>query len=271
MPAGIETYQWQPSSDGEAPAVRQALEGASLLVNLAGASLGSGRLTPKRKRWILESRLDATSTLVRAFAQCDNPPPVWIQASAIGYYGTRGDEILTEQSAKGTPWFLADVCQQWEDAANIVKAQHGPLVRLIIARIGLVLAKDAPAWRAMLLPIKLGVGGPLGSGDQWYAWIDADDLARGFLFLAAQPDNEGVYNFTAPDPVRQSELARRAAGVVRRPSLLRTPRFVLRALLGEAADSLLLASAKAVPARLLNAGFTFERRTIEQEIDHLLK
>lgn len=267
--AGTAPFIWSPTDGAVQASTVQALEGADVVVNLAGASL-AGRLTKARKQRILQSRLDATHALVQAHRQCHNPPAVWVQASAIGYYGDCGEQSVTEQHPAASNWFLADVCQQWERAAMHVLDDPRMKVRLIIGRIGLVLAKDAPAWRLMLLPIKLGVGGALSDGKQWYAWIDADDLANGLLFLANKADATGVYNLTAPEPVRQGDLARKVARRLRRPSVLPAPAFVLRAALGEAADALLLASCKALPTNLLSENFSYTYDTVEAELTHLL-
>lgn len=269
--ADARPFIWDPASGRVQDSTIQALDGSDIIVNLAGASLAEGRLTESRKQRILQSRLDATNALIAAHRQCQNPPSVWVQASAIGYYGDCGDESVTEQHPAAANWFLADVCQQWERAAARVLDTSQRPFRLIIARIGLVLADDAPAWRAMLLPIKLGVGGALGDGKQWYAWIDAGDLADALLYLATKPDASGVYNLTAPEPVRQADLARKAAQRLRRPSLLPAPAFMLRAVLGEAADALLLASCKALPNNLLAENFPYKYATVDEELTHLLR
>lgn len=261
--------RWDPSraAAGDAAAlapVTAALEGADLVVNLAGASLDGGRLSADHKRRVLESRLDATRALVRARARCAAPPPVWINASAVGYYGETGDAEVTEESPQGAG-FLAAVCQRWEEAAREAAG-----ARVVLARIGLVLADDAPAWRKLVQPIRWGVGGRLGSGEQWWAWIDADDLARGLLFLARTPEAEGAFNLTAPHPVRQADLTRQAARLLRRPAFLPAPAFALRAVLGEVADALLLPSCRALPRRLEGLGFTFQRAEIGLQLEALL-
>ena len=192
-------------------------------------------------------------------------PPVWLQGSATGYYGDAGERELTEAAPSAEDFFLAEVCQAWESAA---KDANG--ARLMISRIGLVLAKDAPAWQKMLLPIKLFVGGRFGDGEQWYPWVDADDFASAMLFLIEHEASGGVYNLTAPEPVRQIDLVERTARRLGRPAIFPTPAPLLRLAVGEVADALLLPSAKAVPAKLQEEGFIFAHPQIESELDKLL-
>ena len=268
LPAGVESAVWRsdPNDSQAQTELQKHIEGTDVLVNLAGSSVAQGRLTPKVKASILNSRLNATRALTQALEQCLHPPKVWLQASAIGYYGDTGDADITEESPMATDWFLADVCKEWEAAAKAVENK----TRLIIMRIGLVLAKDAPAWQKMILPVRMGAGGPLGSGRQYYAWIDADDLARAAIHLVNKPNAKGVYNFTAPEPVRQIELVKKAAKRLGRPAVLPAPSFALRMILGETADALLLASCKALPTRLLESGFQFKQPDIDSELKQLL-
>ncbi len=268
---GVEAHPWRPDAaasgdEAELSAVGAALEGADALVNLAGASLAAGRLSTPHKRRVMRSRLDATRALARAHARCAAPPPVWVNASAVGYYGDTGEAEVDEASPRG-PGFLAAVCERWEEAATAARGR----ARVVLARIGLVLADDAPAWRSLLRPIQWGLGGPLGSGRQWWAWIDADDLARALLFLARTPAAEGAFNLTAPHPVRQADLAWETALLAGRPALLRAPAFALRAAVGEVADALLLPSCRALPRRLQALGFEWERENIGQELVSLVR
>ena len=270
-PAGARAVAWNPQAlkagdVGGLEALANVLSGAHALVNLAGASIGSGRLNDEQKRKVLQSRVDSTKTLGAALERAAEPPPVWFQASAVGYYGDRGDEVLTEASSPQDGFFLSRVCQAWEDAAKSVVDK----TRLVTGRFGLVLAKDAAAWQQFLLPVKLFIGGPLGSGQQWYAWIDADDLAKGVLFLIEDDAARGVYNFTAPNPVRQAEFTERAAQRLSRPALVPAPAFALKLVLGDLAVALLLPSARALPVRLEAAGFSFEYATLDAELTKLL-
>ena len=264
------TYvEWNPRAHKENDAnglqvVRDSMEGAKAVINLAGASI-QGRFDETHKRRVLESRLDSTHTLTSALKQCQTPPQAWFQASAVGYYGDRGDEILTEDSTPQANNFLSDVAQQWEAAAMSVSEQ----TRMITGRFGLVLAKDASAWQLMLTPIKLFVGGPLGSGTQWYPWIHATDLANAVIYLI-EHSHKGVYNFSAPHPVTQLELVKQTAARLGRPAVLPVPAFALRLALGGLADNLVLPSARMLPKRLLKTGFVFEFPEFSQALDVLL-
>ena len=270
-PAGTRAVAWNPRAlrDGDNAALEalsEELENAYAVVNLAGASIGNGRLDAEHRARVLNSRVDSTETLVTAFEGTINRPEVWFQASATGYYGDRGNEVLTETSGPQDDFFLAEVVKRWEDATLPILDD----TRLLIGRLGLVLATDADAWQRMLLPIKMFVGGPLGSGQQWYSWIDADDLARGVLHLLEFGEARGVYNFTVPEPVRQADLASKAAAKLNRPDFVSTPAFALKLALGGVADALLLPSAKVMPERLLETGFEFEHGDIDSELDKLL-
>jgi uncharacterized protein (TIGR01777 family) len=254
--------QWNPEAD-EQRAVTRALDGAEVVVNLAGASLSEGRLDAAHRARVLNSRVIATQALVRAQKECAVPPPLWLQASAVGYYGDCGDSPVDEYAPMGA-MFLSDVCHQWEAAT------HGTRARVVVLRMGLVLADDAPAWQKMLAPIKWGVGGALGSGKQWYAWITADDLARACLFLAHHQSAEGVFNLATPHPIQQREMARMTAKSVKRVAIMPAPAFVLKAALGGVASELLLPSCRAVPARLQEMGFEWEHPTFEDALTTLL-
>lgn len=271
-PKGSEAIVWNPQAakqndEAELERLAAVLSGARAVVNLAGASIGEGRFNEAHKALVLSSRLESTETLSQAFLRAESKPNMWFQASAIGFYGDRGDELLTEASAAQEGFFLSDVSVAWEQAAAPI-AEH---TRLVIGRLGVVLAKDAPAWQKMLLPIKLFVGGPLGSGQQWYAWIDADDVAKIMCYLIADSSSEGVFNLVSPNPVRQLDLAKAAAKELGRPAFMPVPGFALKIILGEAANYLLLTSAKVLPERLSSQSFAFDYPTIEAEMKHLLK
>lgn len=272
-PAGPDARRWDPGraaagDEAAVAAVASALEGAAVVVNLAGASLAEGRLGRAHRARVLGSRLDATRALVRAFARCQAPPPVWLQASATGFYGDTGEADVTEEAPPGR-LFLSEVCARWEAAAAEALAAPAP-PRLVVLRIGLVLAADAPAWAKLVGPIRLGVGGPLGGGRQWWAWIDAEDLSRAALHLLARDDARGAFNLTAPEPVRQGDLVAQAALLLGRPAFLPAPAFALRLALGGVADELLLPSCRALPARLEALGFRFDRGRVDQVLVHLV-
>jgi uncharacterized protein (TIGR01777 family) len=274
---GVERVEWHPTEavddtdSGANDAVVEALEGSHLLVNLAGASIASGRLNADHRARMRSSRLGATGTLVRAYERASSPPVCWFQASAVGYYGDAGERTCEESDPPGD-LFLSQLCVEWEAAAAQINEGSDPdRYRLVVGRIGLVLAADAPAWQKMLKPIRFGLGGRLGSGTQWYPWIDADDLARAVLHLHQDPGAVGPFNLTAPQPVRQVELAKMTAERLGKKAFLPTPAFVLRLALGKAADELVLPSCKALPGRLLDTGFAFRRETFDEELDKLLE
>lgn len=271
-PPGVRALAWDPREaarghERSLEAITEAIDGADLVVNLAGSSLADGRLDARHKRAVLRSRLDATRALVLGSRRARQAPATWFQASAVGYYGDTGEAEVDEQQPAARNFFLAEVCEQWEAEARKVEAGG---TRLIIGRIGLVLAGDAPAWQKLLLPIRLGVGGPLGSGQQWWPWIDADDVAGAILHLADRPDAAGVYNLVAPQPVRQIDLVRQAAERLGRPAFLPAPAFALRLAVGEVADALLLPSCHALPARLASDGYKFISTDMSGMLDKLL-
>ncbi len=266
---GATWMSWNPeaASQGDAGALESltaAVSGAHAIVNLAGASVADGRLDAAHRRRVVESRVQSAKALLHAQRRAEHPAAVWFQASATGFYGDRGDAGLTEQSPAGSGP-LSDICRIWEAAPEDAGG-----ARLVVGRIGIVLAKDAPGWKKMVLPIQSFVGGPFGSGQQWYAWIDADDVAKAILFLIESEGSSGPYNLTAPEPVRQIALVRQTASRLSRPATVPAPAFALRLALGNLADALLLASAKVLPARLQDEGFSFERPTFGSELDKLL-
>ena len=267
--SGQTWVTWNPkaASQGDKAALEPltaAVSGARAIVNLAGSSITEGRLGKQQLQTIIESRLQSARALLNAQRRTQTPAEVWFQASATGYYGDRGDAELTERSPVGHGR-LSEVCQIWE-----ASPEDAGGARLVTGRFGVVLAKEAEAWQQLLLPVKLFVGGPLGSGRQWFPWIDADDLARAILFLIETGSAEGVYNFTAPEPVRQLKLTRRAAAQLSRPAFFPVPAFVLRLVLGGLADALILASAKVLPTKLVGQNFPFKRPTVAEELNKLL-
>ncbi|MDR9392454.1 MAG: TIGR01777 family oxidoreductase, partial [Trueperaceae bacterium] len=281
-PEGARAVAWTPTAarDGDEAhltALAQLLSGADVVVNLAGASIAGGRFDAAHKRRILDSRVDATTTLATAVLRAASPPRTLFQTSASGIHGDRGDEVLDETSPPHPDDVLADVGVAWEEAARPVEA----VTRLVIGRIGIVFAPEAKAWRQMLLPIRAFVGGPLGSGRQWWPWIHAEDLIRAILFLVGPPGGAaegdadlppaGVYALTAPEPARQIDVARAAATRLRRPAFVPAPAFALRLALGGVADHLLLSSTHLRPARLQAEGFAFHYPTIDDAADALLK
>jgi len=266
----VSVTTWDPSrqaraGDAALSSLVAFLEGGDLLVNLAGTSVADGRMRGRHRRQILESRVDATQTLVRAHGLCEAPPPVVISGSATGFYGDRGEEDLDESSPAGGG-FLAAVCRRWEEAAHGFEGR----ARLVRARLGVVFAEQAPAWKRLVLPLRLGVGGPLGSGRQWWSWIDGRDLARALLFAQACPELSGPVNFTAPEPVRQGDLTQQIATLLGRPALCSPPLTLLRLALGDVPDELLLPSVRALPRKLEAAGFRWDAPHVGRQLLTLL-
>ena len=255
--ARVATSQWKP--DGTAGSLAAALGPVQAIVNLAGESIAEGRWTEARKQQLIESRLLSTRTLVKTMEAMSAAPDVFVSASAVGYYGPRGEEIVTEETPPGSD-FLARLCVEWEAEAQKAAAR----TRVVSVRTGLVLAGDGGALGKMLLPFKLFVGGPMGSGKQFWPWIHRDDWVAMVKWLAASPAARGPFNATAPDPVTNAELSRALGRALHRPSLLPAPPFALRLALGEMADALLLSGQRAIPKRASEAGFTFRYAAIDE-------
>lgn len=247
----VPAVRWAP--DGTAGAWADAVDGAGAVVNLAGESIGGERWTDARRRAIRESRVMATRSLVEACRQARRPPGVFVSGSAQGYYGDRGSEVLTEASAPGGD-FLAGVCVEWEAEARRASA----VARLVLMRTALVLDRDEGALPRMVQPFRLFAGGPLGSGRQFVSWIHHEDWAGIAAMAIADGRVEGPVNAGSPNPVTNAEFARAIGKAIGRPSWIRTPAPALRALLGEMADGLLLASQRMVPERALALGYAFQ-------------
>jgi uncharacterized protein len=247
--------RWDPASGDIDLAGLQGIDG---VVHLAGAGVGDHRWTDDYRQAILQSRIDGTRTIVRAITQLDPPPSVLVSASAVGYYGDRGEELLTESSTSGEG-FLAEVCRQWE--AEALPAADGG-VRVVTTRSGIVLSPHGGALGRLLPLVRLGLGGPLGSGRQWWSWITLDDEVRAMIFLLTS-DVSGPVNLTAPQPARQSELVRALAQRAHRPSFLPTPSLAIRVILGDMANDMVLASQRALPAQLDQAGFEFSHDDLD--------
>jgi len=248
--------QWNPlSAQVDVP----AMEGFDALVNLNGASIAGGRWTPKRKTILRGSRVDSTRVLVDALSHLRQPPRVFVCASATGYYGNRGDEVLTETSGYGSD-FLAMLCRAWEGEAARA-ASSG--MRTVIARFGIVLSTEGGALAAMLTPFRFGAGGRLGSGKQWMSWIAMEDALS--VLRAAIDDARwnGPVNVVSPEPVSNSEFTRVLASVLHRPAIFPAPALALRLALGEMADALLLSSQRVLPECLQRYGFAFRYENLE--------
>jgi uncharacterized protein (TIGR01777 family) len=240
------------------------LEGVDAVVNLAGEGLPDKRWTEARKEELRSSRMLSTRTLVRAMAACAQPPRVFVSGSAIGYYGARGAEPVTEETEAGTG-FLARLCVEWEQEARIAES---PRTRVVLLRTGLALAGDGGALKQMLLPFKFGLGATLGSGDQYMPWIHADDWVAMVSWLIQSDRAAGAFNVTAPAPVTNREFTRTLARVVRRPAVLHAPAFALRAALGEMSE-MIVTGQRVLPACAEQMGFRFAHRALEPALRSL--
>ena len=258
LPEGVGAVGWDDEGRW-----RDQVAGADVVVNLAGATI-SRRWTRAYRQRILESRLRATRSIADAMAGVGRPQ-VLITASAVGYYGSEPERTLTEDDGPGHD-FLATVAAQWEAAAQAVASDDVRVVRL---RIGTVLGVTGGALPRLLLPLRLGLGGPLGSGKQWLSWIHLDDLVRLILFAAETPALAGPVNATAPHPVTNEEFTRVLARLLGRPAWLRVPGWLLRLVLGEMA-TLLLEGQRVLPVRALAAGFDFRFPELEPALRDLL-
>lgn len=262
LPRGARAVAW----DGRTLASWTAeLEGAAATVNLCGAGIADRRWTAARKRVLRSSRVEPTAALVEAFRRANRPPALLLQASAVGFYGDRGDEPLDEHSAPGKG-FLAELSLDWERASDGVE---GAGARRVLLRTGLVLAREGGALPAMARPFRFGVGGPLGSGRQWMPWLHVADEVGAIRFLLEAPGASGAYNLVAPEPVRNTELSRELARALGRPNLLRAPAFALKLALGEMAG-MLLAGQRLAPRRLLEAGYSFLFPRLPPALENLL-
>jgi uncharacterized protein (TIGR01777 family) len=247
---------WSPASNDTS--WFPILDNADAVINLAGSSIGGGRWTKTRKRDILESRTQATRALVRACAARPRPSRVFVTNAAIGVYGIRGDEPVTEQTAPGSD-FLSSVCREWESLA----LQAAPAARIVLLRTGLVLAREGGALPQLAFPFTLFAGGPLGSGRQYLSWIHLHDWIEMVKWAMANPRVSGPLNVTAPGAVTNAEFARTLGRVLGRPAWLKTPAFALRLLLGEMADALVLGGQRVVPGVARSLGFVFRYEALE--------
>jgi uncharacterized protein (TIGR01777 family) len=254
---------WDPAR-GQIEAGR--LEGFEAIIHLAGDNIAEGRWTAAKKERILRSRVDGTKLLAETVAGLKTPPSVVVSASAIGYYGDRGEEALTETSAPGMS-FLADVCREWEKAADPLAQKN---IRVVHPRIGIVLSREGGALAKMLPPFKMGVGGNLGSGRQYMSWIDLDDLTGVLLTLVRTPSLRGPVNAVTPFPVTNAEFTKTMGSVLSRPTIFPMPAFAARLVFGEMADALLLASTRVEPTKLESIGHSFKFPRLDSSLRHQL-
>ncbi len=242
------------------------LDGAGAVINLSGEPIAGRRWSAAQKRRIEDSRVIATRRLAAAISEASVPPPVFISGSGVGFYGACGSDVVTEATGAGHD-FLAGVCRRWEGQAVAASAAQ---TRVVCLRTGLVLAHDGGALPPMLPPFRLGVGGRLGSGRQYWPWIHRTDWVTLVRFLIASPDAVGPVNATAPTPVTNAEFTTELGRALGRPTYFPVPRLALRILLGEMADSLLLSGQRALPVKAQQLGFTFTYPTLSLALDAVL-
>jgi hypothetical protein len=256
----------QISWDPLAPVPPAAVSGFQAVIHLAGESI-VGRWTPAKKEAIRKSRVLGTRHLTAALAQAEVKPRVLVCASAIGFYGDRGDEILTEESSAGLG-FLSEVCREWETASQIAEAAG---IRTVNVRFGLVLSARGGALDKILTPFKLGLGGRVGSGKQWWSWIHVDDIVGAIHHVMQTDSLSGPVNLVAPNPVRNAEFTQELASVLKRPAFLPVPEFALRLAFGKmAAEELLLASQRVKPAKLESSGYAFRFNDLRGALENLI-
>ena len=275
-PEGHEVFRlvrYAPSSDAEIEwspdrysIALARIEGFDAVVNLAGESIAEGRWTEDKKQRIRESRVKGTKLLGDALANLTNPPKTFICASAIGYYGNRGDEILTETSAPGDD-FLAEVCVEWEKATALATEKG---IRVLNTRFGVILDAHGGALAKMLPPFRAGLGGKIGSGKQWMSWIALDDVVGALKFALTNEALSGPVNFVAPNPVTNAEFTNTLGKVLSRPTLIPIPAFGVRLLFGEMGEALLLAGQRVAPKRLMTEGYQFQYPQLDEALGHVL-
>ena len=263
-PHSENEIEWSP--DRYSIAISR-IEGFDAVYHLAGESIASGRWNDEKKRKIRESRTRGTKLLSDALANLAQPPKTLICASAVGFYGNRGDELLTETSAPGKD-FLADVCVEWEKATDHAREKG---IRVVNTRFGIILAKDGGALEKMLPPFRMGIGGRIGDGKQWMSWIALADVIGGLQFALTEPALNGPVNFVAPNPVRNTEFTKALGRVLSRPTLFPIPAFGVRLAFGEMADALLLSSQRVEPERLKQSGYQFLHPDLEGALRNVLR
>jgi len=261
----IRTVTWSP--DGTAGPWASEISGADAVINLAGESIAAKRWTADHKKRVAQSRRLATRSVTTAINAAAAPPSLLVNGSAVGYYGPCGDEVLTEDAAAGDD-FLANVCTMWEAEAQGAASNR---TRVVMIRTGIVLEKDGGALPPMLPPFRFGVGGPVGTGRQYWPWIHRADWVGLLQWILQTSAVTGAVNATAPNPVSNAEFAHTLGRVMHRPSLMPAPAFALRLLLGEMADGLLLSGQRAIPRRAEQGGYTFRYPQLDEALSAIFK
>ena len=261
------TYiQWSVE-DGFSDEDLGRLEGLDAVVHLAGESISSLRWTDEKKKAIRDSRVLGTRALIDALARLKNPPKTFVSGSAVGYYGDRGSEEMTEASSAGDT-FLSNVCKEWEAESRRAEDLG---IRTVLLRTGIVLSKDGGALAAMLTPFKFGVGGVVGSGEQWMSWVALDDEINAINFVLENENVRGAVNVTSPNPVTNEQFTKTLGDVLYRPTILPLPEFAVNMIFGEMGDALLLDSTRVLPKRLTDAGFEFQYPKLKQALEHAVE
>jgi uncharacterized protein len=261
-PKDASEVSWDP----KIPLSPELVSGFDVVVHLAGETI-MGRWTDEKKKAIRDSRVQVTQNLATALAKTNAKPTVFISASAIGFYGNRGDEVLSEASSSGEG-FLPEVCREWEEASKVAENAG---IRTVHLRNGLVLSPKGGALGSILTPFKLGLGGRLGSGQQWWSWIHIDDVVGGIHHAIRTESLSGAVNMVAPSAVRNAEFTKVLASVLGRPAFFPVPEFALRlAFGGQAANELLLSSQRVDPAKLEDSGYSFAFRELRAALDNLV-
>lgn len=260
---GEDGVLWDPDSNRIDEA---GLEGADAVIHLAGRNIAAGRWTAKQKRLIRDSRVVGTRLLCEALSRLGRPPQTLIAASAVGYYGSRGDEILTEGSVPGGD-FLAEICEEWEQTTEIAQSKG---IRVVKLRLGVVLSTHGGALSNMLTPFRLGLGGVIGNGNQYWSWIAMDDVLGAILHCLETESLEGPVNCVSPQPATNREFTKALGKVLSRPTIFPLPGFLARIILGEMADALLLSSTRVEPRRLVETGYDFRHPELEDALRHIL-
>ena len=265
-PKSERDIQWNADT-GFAKEDLPRLEGLDAAIHLAGESISALRWTDEKKKAIRDSRVHGTRTMIETFAQLEEKPKVFISASAIGFYGDRGDDEVTETSAAGDT-FLSDVSKEWESESRRAEDMG---IRTVLLRNGIVLSKEGGALATMMTPFKLGVGGVVGSGKQWMSWVSLDDVV-GIVNYALENENlRGAINVASPNPVTNEEFTKTLGEVLYRPTFLPLPEFAVNLVFGEMGDALLIDSTKVIPKRLLDAGYKFKYPEIKPALENAVK
>lgn len=260
---------WDPDSENLNKTEMDLLENLDCFIHLAGENIASGRWTEEKKKRIKESRVRGTSNLVKILSRLKSPPKALLSASAIGFYGNRGSETLSESSTNGAHDFLSEVCRLWEDSANSY-TDAVPSARVVNLRFGVVIARDGGALATMLPPFKMGLGGSIGNGNQFMSWIDIDDAAQSILRCAQDDSIKGPVNIVAPYPVTNNEYTKALGSVISRPTIFPMPDFAARLVFGQMADELLLSSTRVLPEKLKEFNHNFKYPQIQDCLKHVL-